>query len=111
MRLMLEAGNAAADYQDRVFQNLRCRRIQVDELWGFVYCKEKNVTNEIASKTAAAGDVWLWIAIDADTKLVPSFMLGNRDGRSAKIFIDDLKSRLAGRVELTSDGHKYILMP
>ena len=109
MRLMVEAGNAAADYQDRVFQNLKCRRIQVDELWGFVYCKEKNVTQEIASKNAAAGDVWLWVAIDADTKLVPSFMLGNRDGRSAKVFIDDLKSRLANRVQLTSDGHKVYL--
>jgi hypothetical protein len=74
MPLMVEAGNAAADYQDRAFQNLNCRRIQVDELWGFVYCKGKNVTHEIASNNAAAGDIWLWIAIDADTKLVPSFM-------------------------------------
>jgi IS1 family transposase len=109
MRLMVEAGNAAADYQDRAFQNLKCRRIQVDELWGFVYCKEKNVTDAIASKHTAAGDVWLWVAIDADTKLVPSFMLGNRDGRSAKVFIDDLKSRLSSRVQLTSDGHKSYL--
>ena len=109
MRLVVEAGNAAADYQDKVFHNLKCRRIQVDELWGFVYCKQKTVTPEIASKNAAAGDIWLWVAIDADTKLVPSFMLGNRDGQSAKVFIDDLKSRLSSRVQLTSDGHKVYL--
>ncbi len=109
MRLLVEAGNAAAQYQDKVFRNLKCRRIQVDELWGFIYCKEKTVTEEIASKNAAAGDIWLWAAIDADTKLVPSFMLGNRDARTANAFIDDLASRLAIRVQLTSDGLKAYL--
>ena len=109
MRLVVDAGSAAAEYQDRMFKNLKCRRIQVDELWRFVYCKQKNVTPEIANKNAAAGDVWLWMAIDADTKLVPSFMLGNRDAQTANAFIDDLKDRLANRVQLTSDGHKVYL--
>lgn len=109
MRLLVEAGNAAAQYQDKVFRNLKCRRMQVDELWGFIYCKEKTVTKEIANKNAAAGDIWLWAAIDADTKLIPSFMLGNRDARTANAFIDDLASRLATRVQLTSDGLKAYL--
>lgn len=109
MRLMVEAGTVAAEYQDKIFRNLKCRRIQVDELWGFIYCKEKNVTGEIASRNAAAGDVWLWTAIDAETKLVPSFMLGNRDAKSARYFIDDLASRLASRVQLTSDGFRPYL--
>ncbi|HEV2349527.1 MAG TPA: IS1 family transposase [Terriglobia bacterium] len=106
MRLLVEAGNAPSKYQDRVFRNLECRRIQVDELWGFIYCKEKTVTEEIASKNAAASDIWLWVAIDADSKLVPCFMLGNRDSHSANVFIDDLASRLATRVQVTSDGLK-----
>jgi hypothetical protein len=64
MRLMVEAGNAAETFQRCLFRNLNCRRIQVDELWGFIYCKQKNVTSEIVNKNAAAGDVWLWTALD-----------------------------------------------
>ena len=79
MRLLVEIGAVCSDYQDRVFRNLACRRLQVDELWGFCYCKAKNVTPEISAKNPAAGDVWLWIAIDAGSKLVPSWMLGQRD--------------------------------
>jgi IS1 family transposase len=109
MRLIVEAGSVAAEYQDKMFRNLKCRRIQVDELWGFIYCKEKNITSEISSKNAAAGDVWLWTAIDADTKLVPSFMLGDRNAKSAKYFIEDLASRLSGRVQLTTDGFRPYL--
>ena len=73
MRLLVEVGEVCANYQDEVFHNLKCKRLQLDELWGFLYCKEKNVTSEIAAKNSNAGDVWLWIAIDADSKLVPSF--------------------------------------
>jgi hypothetical protein len=105
-RLLVEAGNVAADYQDRVFRNLTCRRLQVDELWGFNYCKQKNVTERIAAKVPGAGDIWLWVAIDADTKLVPCAMLGGRSGADAHDFISDLASRLSHRVQLTSDGHK-----
>src|SRR5437016_2932701 len=105
-RLMVDAGQAAAWYQDRVFVGLK--RIQVDEIWAFVYAKQKNVAG--AKKAPAdAGDVWTWTAIDADTKLIPSWFVGGRDSDAAIIFMDDLKSRLANRVQLTSDGHKAYL--
>src|SRR5262245_13472294 len=107
-RLMVEAGQAAAWYQDRVLRNLTCRRIQVDEIWSFVYAKQKNVAH--AKKAPAnAGNVWTWTAIDADTKLIPSSFVGGRESDSAIIFMDDLASRLANRVQLTSDGHRAYL--
>ena len=109
MRLMVEAGNVAQKFQDAMLRNLNCRRIQVDELWGFCYCKQKNVTSKIADKNPSAGDVWLWIAVDADTKLVPCWTLGGRDAYAANSFIADLASRLRSRVQLTSDGHKLYL--
>ena len=65
MRFLVEIGEVCADYQDRVFRQFSCRRIQLDELWGFNYCKQKNVTTEIQDKVLGAGDIWLWIAIDA----------------------------------------------
>ena len=107
-RLMVEAGQAAAWYQDRVFRNLTCKRIQVDEIWAFVYAKQKNVALAKAAP-ANAGDVWTWTAIDADTKLIPSWFVGGRDSDAAIIFMDDLRSRLANRIQLTSDGHKAYL--
>jgi IS1 family transposase len=102
-KLLVDAGKACADYQDKAFRNLSCKRLQVDEIWSFVYAKAKNVPE---NKQGEAGDVWTWTAIDADTKLVPSFYLGGRDGEFAKAFISDLASRLASRVQLTSDGLK-----
>jgi IS1 family transposase len=108
MRLVMEVGAVCAKYQDEAFRNLKCRRIQVDELWSYCYCKQKNVTSKIA-ETRVAGDVWLWTAVDADTKLVPSWMLGQRDAGTAGEFIADLESRLANRIQLTSDGHKVYL--
>jgi IS1 family transposase len=107
-RLMVDAGCAAAWYQDRVLRNLTCRRIQVDEIWSFVYAKQKNVALAKAAP-ANAGDVWTWTAIDADTKLIPTWFVGGRESDSAIIFMDDLASRLANRVQLTSDGHKAYL--
>jgi IS1 family transposase len=107
-RLMVDAGQAAAWYQDRVFRNLTCKRIQVDEIWAFVYAKQKNVATAKAAPDGA-GDVWTWTAIDADTKLIPSWHVGGRDSDEAMIFMDDLASRLANRVQLTSDGHKAYL--
>jgi len=107
-RLMVDAGQAAAWYQDRVFRNLTCKRVQVDEIWAFVYAKQKNVP--LAKKAPPqAGDVWTWTAIDADTKLIPSWFVGGRDSDAAMIFMEDLASRLANRVQLTSDGHKAYL--
>ena len=106
MRLVVEVGEFCATYQDRVFRNLNCQRIQVDECWSFCYCKQKNVTSEIADKNPSAGDAWLWAAIDADTKLVPCWLIGRRDPSAARDFIEDFASRLANRIQLTSDGLK-----
>lgn len=109
MRLLREVGEVCESYQDLTLRNLRCRRIQVDELWGFNYCKAKNVTPDIAAKIPNAGDVWLWVAIDPESKLVPCWALGNRGADTAFGFIHDLKDRLANRVQLTSDGHRVYL--
>jgi IS1 family transposase len=106
MRVLVEVGQVCADYQDQVFRNLKCQHLQLDEMWAWIYCKEKNRTEEIAKNHPDAGDIWLWVAIDADTKLVPSWFLGQRDFRTAKIFVDDLASRLANRVQITTDGHR-----
>lgn len=105
-KLLVDTGRACSEYQDRVFMNLPCKRLQVDEVWSFVYAKESNVPSE---KRGEAGDVWTWTALDADTKLMPSWYVGNRDTESAKIFMDDLAKRLANRVQLTTDGHRPYL--
>ncbi|MGA2984939.1 MAG: IS1 family transposase [Terriglobia bacterium] len=108
LNLLPQIGMACAEYQDRVLTGLKCKRIQVDECWSFCYAKEKNVPADKKGKFGF-GDVWTWVSIDAQTKLVPSFMVGNRDAKSATMFIDDLASRLASRVQLTSDGLKVYL--
>jgi IS1 family transposase len=108
-RLLVEAGTVAAEYQERVMRNLSCRRLQVDEIWTFNYCKQRNVTAEIAAKVPDAGDLWLWVAIDADTKLVPCVRLGARTASDANEFMDDLASRLTHRVQLTTDGFRPYL--
>ena len=97
LRVLPEIGSACSDYQDRALRNLKSKRIQCDEIWSFVYAKEKNLPEEKRGQFGY-GDVWTWVAIDADTKLVPPFMVGNRDLQTARIFIDDLKARLASRV-------------
>lgn len=107
-RLVVEAGQAAAWYQDRVFRNLTCKRVRVDEVWGFVGAKAKNA-DPVLKAAGEAGDAWLWVATDADTKLVPSWLVAGRESDSALIFMDDLASRLASRVQLTSDGHRAYL--
>ena len=108
VKLQVEAGYAYADYQDRVFHDLTCRRIQVDEIWAFCYAKAKNVPANRRGQFGY-GDVWTWVAIDADTKLIPSFTVGNRDAASARILIEDLASRLKCRIQLTSDGLRVYL--
>ncbi len=92
-----------ADYQDQVLRGVKCKRIQCDECWSFCYAKQKNVPEEKRGQFGY-GDIWTWVAIDAQTKLVPSFMVGNRDAQSARMFIDDLAGRLAHRIQLTTDG-------
>lgn len=105
-KLLMDAGKACAAYQDEHLRNLTCKRLQVDEIWSFVYAKQKNATEEMRQKLSAVGDVWTWTAIDADTKLVASWLVGARDSECAGLFIGDLASRLANRVQLTSDGLK-----
>lgn len=106
MRVLVEVGEVCADYQDKVFRNLNCRRLQLDEMWAWIYCKEKNRTEEIAKNHPDAGDIWLWTAIDAESKLVPVWKLGQRDTRTAIDFVCDLASRLNNRVQVTTDGHR-----
>jgi len=104
VKLLVELGSACSDYLDKHLVNLNCKRVQVDEIWSFCYAKAKNVTPEIAAKNPFAGDVWTWVAIDADTKLIPSWIVGPRDSVTARIFVNDLAKRLANRIQLTSDG-------
>ena len=108
IKLLEDAGQAFSEYQDRVLVNLPCKRIQVDEAWAFCYAKQKNVPTAKAAPEGA-GDIWTWVGLDADTKLVASWHVGSRDSEAAMTFIDDLASRLASRVQLTSDGHKPYL--
>jgi IS1 family transposase len=108
LKFVPQIGKVCMDYQDRAFRNLKCKRIQCDEIWSFCYSKQKNVPKD-KQGIFGYGDVWTWVAMDAESKLVPSFMVGNRDAESAKMFIDDLASRLANRVQLTTDGHKVYL--
>lgn len=108
LKLLVDLGCACSNFQDKALRNLPCKRIQVDEIWAFVYAKEKNLPPEMRC-APGVGDVWTWTAIDAETKLVPSWLVGSRDSGAAKVFIMDLASRLAGRVQLTSDGHKPYL--
>jgi IS1 family transposase len=107
-KLLVDAGRACAAYQDRVLRNLTCKRIQVDEIWSFVRVKHNNMAKaKVVSRDA--GDVWTWIGLDADTKLIASFYVGDRSYGAARDFIGDLAERLASRVQLTSDGHRAYL--
>jgi len=107
-KLLVELGAACTKYQDETFRNLKLNRIQCDEIWSFVYAKQKNVTLTML-EDRHAGDVWTWTAIDAETKLVPSWMIGARDASAAHAFIGDLASRLGSRVQVTTDGLKVYL--
>ncbi len=107
-KLLIELGAACSQYLDKTLVNLPCKRVQVDEIWSFVGAKQKNVTKQMA-ETKVCGDVWTWVAIDADTKLVCSWLVGQRDAGCATEFIQDLEKRLANRVQLTSDGLKVYL--
>jgi IS1 family transposase len=108
MKLWREIGEACIRYQDETFRGLTCKRLQVDEIWSFVYAKAKNVPAELRG-TFGVGDVWTFTAIDADMKLMPSFLVGSRDAGCATEFMQDLASRLVNRVQLTTDGHKMYL--
>lgn len=103
IKLLCDLGRVCSEYQDKAFRNLPCKRLQCDEIWAFVGAKEKNCTPEM--KQEGFGDIWTWVALDADTKLVPAWFVGSRDAGAAYHFIHDLKRRLANRVQLTTDGH------
>jgi IS1 family transposase len=104
-KLLVDAGAACAEYQDKTLRNLPCERIQCDEVWSFVGAKQRNVPADMKG-VFGIGDVWTWTAICADTKLVASWLVGSRDGAAARTFMADLAGRLRKRVQLTSDGHK-----
>ena len=107
-KLLRDVGQACLDYQNERLGNLPCRNVQCDEIWSFVYAKSKNVPED-KKYQFGFGDVWTWVAIDTDTKLVPCWNVGPRNSEAAKVFIDDLAGRLANRVQLTTDGHKPYL--
>jgi len=109
LRLLVSVGAACADYQDRIIRNVAAKRVQVDEIWSFVGCKEKNVT-AAKLEAGACGDVWTFTAIEAQTKLVVSWMVGRRDAGCATEFLQDVQSRLSNRIQLTTDGHKMYLV-
>ena len=102
-RLLVDAGNACAEYHDQAVRNVRSKRVQVDEIWTFTYAKDKNVPNAKAAPEGA-GDTWTWTALDADSKLIVSWLIGPRDAGSAYTMMHDLADRLSTRVQLTSDG-------
>ena len=104
-KLLIDAGKACADFQDKALRGLTSRRIQVDEIWAFVYAKDKNV-RRAKNAPPEAGDVWTWVALDADTKLVPSWQIGDRSSATAIALLDDLRERLTNRVQLTTDGYR-----
>lgn len=107
-KLLGDVGSKCLDYQDEVLRDLPCKRVQCDEIWSFCYAKEKNVP-EGKKGQFGYGDVWTWTALCADTKLVPCWHIGNRTAKDARLFMNDLASRLSCRVQLTTDGHKAYL--
>lgn len=107
-KLLVDVGMACAEYQDTALRNLTCKRIQCDEIWSFVGSKNKNAPTELQG-SGVRGDVWTWTAIDPGSKLIAAWMVGTRDGDAAKVFIADLASRLANRVQLSTDGLRVYL--
>lgn len=107
-KLLVDAGEACAAYHDETVRNVKAAHVQCDEIWSFCYAKDKNVATAKAAPEGS-GDVWTWTAIERDTKLILSFEVGDRSGETAIEFMDDLRSRLANRVQLTTDGHKAYL--
>nr|MDQ3023921.1 helix-turn-helix domain-containing protein [bacterium] len=103
-KLLADVGNACLDYQDEHLVDLACKRVQCDEIWSFCYAKAKNVPKEMRGEFGV-GDVWTWVALDADTKLVPCWSVGDRGSDTARDFMLNLAGRVQGRFQLTTDGH------
>ena len=107
-KLLVDAGRACQAFHDEDVRNVRCKRVQCDEIWSFTYAKQKNVATAKAAPEGA-GDTWTWTALDADSKLIVSWLVGSRDAEYAAAFMEDVATKLANRVQLTTDGHKAYL--
>lgn len=108
-KLLVDLGAACSEYLDKTLVNLPCERIQCDEIWSFLGAKQANVTPKMAEKNPYAGDLWTWVAMDPDTKLVCNYCVGKRDWSTAKYFVDGLAARMANRIQLTTDGNRLYL--
>lgn len=108
VKLLEDAGDACLDYHDRYVRGVASQRVQCDEIWSFAWCKQKNVA-KAKRKDMAVGDVWTWVAMDADTKLAISYLIGGRDSEYAMSLMDDLRQRVTTRLQLTTDGHSPYL--
>jgi IS1 family transposase len=107
-KLLVDAGKFCADLHDREVRNVKAKRVQCDEIWSFTGAKQKNVA-AMKNPVEGAGDTWTWTALDSDSKLLISWLVGGRDGEYALAFMDDVKDRLANRVQLSTDGHRAYL--
>ena len=103
-KLLVDAGKACMEFHDQAVQDVHARHIQCDEIWSFCYSKQKNA-ERAKNVIDVAGDVWTWTGIDSDTKLIVSWLVGGRDAEYAIEFMDDLRGRLANRVQLSTDGY------
>jgi IS1 family transposase len=108
-KLLVDAGKVCAAHHDATVRNVTAKRIQCDEIWSLCYAKARAVKNATTEMPEGAGDAWTWTALDADSKLIVSYLTGNRNAECAAIMMNDLQSRLANRVQLTTDGHKAYL--
>jgi IS1 family transposase len=104
-KLLREAGEAALAYHDRHVRGIKSQRVQCDEIWSFVAAKQKNVARSSRAGDPTIGDCWTWTAIDADSKLLVSYLVGGRDAEYAMMLMDDLRQRVVTRMQLTTDGH------
>ena len=107
-KMLVDAGKACAEFHDKNVRNVAAQRVQADEIWSFCYAKDKTLRS-IKDAPVGAGSAWTWTGIDADTKLIISCLVGGRDAAYAMEFMEDLKSRLSTRVQLSTDGHKPYL--
>ena len=104
-RYLVIAGQACSEFHDRIVRNVKAQRVQCDEIWSFCGMKEKTAKSMGKERPADVGDVWTWTAIDADSKLIVTWLVGSRDGGAAYEFMTDVAARLANRVQVTTDGH------
>jgi IS1 family transposase len=107
-KLLIDVGRACSEYQNKTLRNLNCKNVQIDEIWSFCYAKKANVEKAIAP-VEGAGDIWTWTAIDSDSKLVMSWLVGDRTSEYAEEFIQDISSRMSGKIQITTDGHKVYI--